>query len=40
MLSTTDAHSLYEKFGFKRVTSSEKLMEMTPSINVSNNLSQ
>jgi GNAT superfamily N-acetyltransferase len=29
MLATADAHSLYEKFGFKKVASSEKLMEMS-----------
>lgn len=29
MLATDDAHTLYEKFGFKPLASPEKLMEMT-----------
>lgn len=28
MLATKDAHSLYEKFGFKRTESADKLMEL------------
>ena len=30
MLSTADAHSLYEKLGFKKISTSNKLMEMIP----------
>jgi N-acetylglutamate synthase-like GNAT family acetyltransferase len=35
MLATADAHSLYEKYGFKRVASPEKLMEMKSQSNLS-----
>lgn len=30
MLATKDAHSLYEKFGFKRIDNPERLMVMAP----------